>query len=219
MYAVIYGSCDPDAKKVIQEDISKYGFEAYRLLSREYDPVNSDTAYNLLQSILAIGRWVLKSVIQEERALREAQTRIHNLERRDGPIDPAYMKIITDMIYSILSAESKKFVIAEKSRDDFKLMRKAIMKLRVMENNVRPQRMDVGSLQAVDEYGGYPECDWVAWQDAGRPEDDDDWEELSPSLDAINRKGKGKGKGGKGKGKGKGKYREHNQQRQAQGAP
>ena len=76
LYNVIFNHCDLDARKVIKEDPHKCGYEAYRLLSREYDPVNSDTAYNLLQSILDIGRWVLKGVHQEERALREAKTRI-----------------------------------------------------------------------------------------------------------------------------------------------
>ena len=65
LYNVIFNHCDVDARKVIKEDINKCGFEAYRLLSREYDPVNSDTACNLLQSILVIGRWVLKGVHQE----------------------------------------------------------------------------------------------------------------------------------------------------------
>ena len=204
IYNVIFNHCDSDAKKVIKEDINKCGFEAYRLLSREYDLVNSDTAYNLLQASLAIGRWVVKGVHREERAFREAKTRLNNLERRTGPVEAAYMKIITSMLYSILSPETKKYVTTESAKEDFEKMRKAVAKLRSMEVASRPTRMDVGSFQEI--FDGYSESEWVAWQDAGCPEDQAEAEDPG-NLDLIRQKGKGKGKGrwqSKGKGKGKG---------------
>ena len=127
------------------------------------------------------------------------------MERRNGPIDPAYMVIITSMLYSILSPESKKFVTSEGAKSDFTLMRKAITKLRTMEVAARPVKMDIGSLQEV-QFDGYTESEWVLWQDAGRPEYEDEDENDPGSLAALQRKGKGKGKGRKGvKGEGKGR--------------
>ena len=111
--------------------------------------------------------------MQEEHALREAQTRVGNLERRkdDHKIAPEVMSVICSMLYSILGVETKKHVLAKNARDDMKKMRSAVEELRKMEVNMRPARMDVSSVQQRDP-DEYTHAEWVAWQDTGCPEED-----------------------------------------------
>ena len=69
-------------KKVMKDSIEKCGFESYRLLNREYDPMNPDTEGLLMQHIYALAKMTCKSVNEEHAALREAAVRIQEYERR-----------------------------------------------------------------------------------------------------------------------------------------
>ena len=46
MYMVVHGYSGIDPTRNIQECNNKCGFDAYRLLVKEYDPVSSDTGYH-----------------------------------------------------------------------------------------------------------------------------------------------------------------------------
>ena len=57
IYMVLYTYSLMDVKKVLSESVGRCGFEGYRLLSRECDPVSTDIAYALLERVLVIARW------------------------------------------------------------------------------------------------------------------------------------------------------------------
>ena len=54
LYMVLHTYASNDVRKVLAESVDKCGFEAYRLLKREYDPVATDISYTLLKRILVI---------------------------------------------------------------------------------------------------------------------------------------------------------------------
>ena len=57
------------------------------MLSKEYDPVTADFAFNLLESILTIAKWSVKGIAEEHATMREAGKRIREYERRKGDMD------------------------------------------------------------------------------------------------------------------------------------
>ena len=65
LYMVLHTHRSTDVKKIISESIDKCGFEAYRLLSREFDPLSVDLAYSLLERVLVIASWQIKNVEDE----------------------------------------------------------------------------------------------------------------------------------------------------------
>ena len=82
-----------------------------------------------------------------------------------GKMGPDQMRMITGMLYSNVSASTKKFVLARPSklvrdegtqeekmvaaRDDFKEMRAAVEELVNIDVRTRPQKMDVSSMEAT----------------------------------------------------------------------
>ena len=50
--------------------------------SREYDPVSADILYALLERVLVIARWQVKTMDDNVGALREALKRVRERERR-----------------------------------------------------------------------------------------------------------------------------------------
>ena len=54
----------------------------YRLLSVNYDPMNSDIEFELQQAILAMARWTVKRLAQTE--AMQKSIRVATLERRTG---------------------------------------------------------------------------------------------------------------------------------------
>ena len=62
IYMVLHTYSSVDVKKVLSESVDKCGFEGYRLLSREYDPVSTDIAYALLERVLVIARRQVKTM-------------------------------------------------------------------------------------------------------------------------------------------------------------
>ena len=69
--------------KIIDESTEQFGFEAYRLLSRAYDPLNADTEHVLLSHILALSSWSVKGLAQIESLMREAKLRIVTYRREE----------------------------------------------------------------------------------------------------------------------------------------
>ena len=229
LYMVVHGYSGADPRKIIEECNDKCGFDAYRLLVKEYDPVSSDTEYHLQDRVMAIAKWSIKNLSEEHAALREASLRIAAFEKRMGKMGPDQMRMITGMLYSnVLSPSTKKFVLARPAklvrdadtqeeklvaaRDDFKEMRAAVEELVNIEVRTRPQKMDVSSMEAAIA-SEYTHEEWLEYWLHGDDQEAEDsvWADSSSSpgsLDAVGKgKGKGKGKGAKGKGwdKGKGK--------------
>ena len=61
IYMVVHGYSGVDPRKIIQECNNNCGFDAYRLLVKEYDPLSSDTEYHLQDRVMAIAKWSIKS--------------------------------------------------------------------------------------------------------------------------------------------------------------
>ena len=73
---------------MIEESCDRCGFEAYRLLNIAYNPPGVDAEDQLIQSVLSIGNWSVKGIIQIESMMREAHIRIRAFEpwrRSRGP--------------------------------------------------------------------------------------------------------------------------------------
>ena len=94
LFMVIFCHLGIEAKKILQSEQNKHkgGFEAYRLLDREFDPMCDDRESTLLDRVTAIALWKITGVDEESSALREASARIDEMERRlnrggggDGP--------------------------------------------------------------------------------------------------------------------------------------
>ena len=212
-----YGSSD--VKKVLGESEFKCGLEGYRLLTREYDPVSADISYALLERVLVIARWQVKTIEDEVGALREALKRVRELERR-CPDTPDQRVMIAGMLFAnVLSPAARKHVMSKsypkgqdhsgnpimiQARDDLEFMKMAIEDLKVLDEKARPQKMDVSALGEASEEQEFSHAEWQQWTEyCATCEDETGYE--NPSLDAIGGKSKGKGKKGKGKGKGKDK--------------
>ena len=69
LYMVLHTYAANDVRKVLAKSIEKCGFEGYRLLTREYDPIASDISYTLLERILVIACCQVKTIDVEVSAL------------------------------------------------------------------------------------------------------------------------------------------------------
>ena len=235
LFMVIFSHIGPDAKKIIQSELNgrKDGFEAYRLLNREYDPACDDLESTLLERVTSIASWKITGIDEESAALREASTRIEEMERRlnrgggvDGPnrdgaiLHEAMKTMITGMFYARVLSPSTKAYLMHKDRErtfrrDFFVMKTLVDELKRLNENLKPRKMDISSAAAASAEE-YSHVDWVAWMESDPGDDqwpaehwpEEEWpaESYPPSLDAVYGGGKGKGKKGKGKGKGKGDY-------------
>ena len=74
-------------QKVIEESCDRCRFEAYRLLNIAYGPLSVDAEDQLIRSVLSIGNWSVKSIIQIEIMMEEAHVRIRALEKKSRPED------------------------------------------------------------------------------------------------------------------------------------
>ena len=163
LYMVLHTYASTDVRKIISESARKCGFEAYRLLGREFDPIASDTAYTLLERVLVIVRWNVKGVDEEVSALREAIKRFRELERRCGDQGQAQRKIISGMLYAnVLSPSTRKHILNCKDveraapegdeklivpvRDDLEAMKEAVEQLKALEEKSKLAKMDVSAL-------------------------------------------------------------------------
>ena len=72
LFSVFDANLDGEAKNIMNEVKGKNGLKVYRLLNVNYDPMNSDTEFELQQAILA------------QIAAREQFIRVATLERRIG---------------------------------------------------------------------------------------------------------------------------------------
>ena len=79
-FNIIHAHLGTDPKKII-EPAERCGFEAWRLLHKEYDPVTTDMAYTLMAALHKISKWTVKGVVEENAAMREAEKRLRELER------------------------------------------------------------------------------------------------------------------------------------------
>ena len=79
---VLHTYASNEVRKVLAESIDKCGFEANRLLTREYDPIATDISYTLLGRILAIARWQVETIDDEVCTPREVLKRVRELEPR-----------------------------------------------------------------------------------------------------------------------------------------
>ena len=97
LYVVLHTDASKDVGMVLAESVDKCGFDAY-LRTREYGPTATDISYTLLERILAIARWQVKTIDDEVSFLREALKRVRELERR-CPGEPTQRLLIAGMLY------------------------------------------------------------------------------------------------------------------------
>ena len=214
LFMIIYTHLGIDARKVILKEYNshKCGFEAYRLLTKEYDAPSDDLEAVLMERVSSIATWKLKDVAEEFAAFREAETRLADMERRlnrtkeknpkGAVLHEATVAMVTSMLYARLLSPSTKQYCMQKDklmRSKFQQLKSTIEELKKLHENSRPMKMDIGSTQEVQ----YTHDEWVAWQDAGAVEEEYDYEYQEESsydnslgtVDAIKGKGKGKGYG------------------------
>ena len=95
---MIYAHVDVDPIKILEESSQRYGFDAYRLLSRSYDRYTPETEVALLNNILQMQQWSVKGIKQAESLMREAPARIANRQKRTKAIrseqEPCVMIVI-----------------------------------------------------------------------------------------------------------------------------
>ena len=167
LFMVLHNYMAIDPQKVIAEAEGKCGLEAYRLLNKEYDPLSADMTYNLLERVFVIAKWSVKGIAEEHAALREAKSRMRQLEKR-SPISLETRKMVAGMLYSnVLSPETKEFISGKAAtliaaeaggepvltlpRDDFELMRAAVEERFKIKEKQRPVKMDLDAFYARQE--------------------------------------------------------------------
>ena len=71
LYKVLMDHTDLDAKKTVVGAPKRDGVEAYRLLTRQYDPFSYDVAAQMLENILVVGRANPKNIDQLDLVFKE----------------------------------------------------------------------------------------------------------------------------------------------------
>ena len=92
-----------EARKTVVGAPKRDGVEAYRLLTRQYDPFSYDVASQMLENILTVGRTTPKNLEQLDQVFNELYKRMHEYEARVGPLGdvrtvtlPSMMMIMAD---------------------------------------------------------------------------------------------------------------------------
>ena len=98
LFMVIHGHCDVDPVKAINESVTRCGFEAYRLLSRAYDPYNS-TPCTFWCSTFS------KELLGRSRA-SSGQTRRFARPRLARLLHPGVMQVICTMLSGKLASQN-----------------------------------------------------------------------------------------------------------------
>ena len=220
LFMVIWKHLDISQRKIVQKVYSnnQCGFEAFRLLSKEYDPTSDDLASTLLERVTAVATWPVKGPAEELAALREVDIRLKDMERRlnrgrgtdEAPLHDATVTMVTGMLYARLISPTTKVYLMQKNktcRSDFSVLLTLVEEFKVLQENSKPRKMDISS--AAEPV--YSHEEWVAYMESWYDGSEEYQEETyapeaaeDPSLFALS---KGKGKGGwqiKGKSKGKG---------------
>ena len=73
------------------------------MISIEYDPGAAGTEFELFQRVISVGKFVCKSAVEKHVALREAELRLKELERRVPRTTDAEIlirQIILGVLYS-----------------------------------------------------------------------------------------------------------------------
>ena len=71
LYKVLMDHTDLDAKRMVVGAPKRVGVEAYRLLTRQYDPFSYDMATQMLENILVVGRAHPKNIDQLDQVFKE----------------------------------------------------------------------------------------------------------------------------------------------------
>ena len=78
-------ACD-DAQNVVEESCDRCGFEAYRLPKITYDVLSVDAGDQLIRSVLSIGKWSAKGIVQIESMMKQASVRTRALQKSKRPM-------------------------------------------------------------------------------------------------------------------------------------
>ena len=148
LFSVLDANLDGEAKKILNEVKDKNGLEVYRLLNVNYDPINSDTEFELQQAILAMARWTVKGLAQTEAMLRGKSIRVATLERRTGHfVSAELMGLFMGQASRFLDEVMKKEIRrTESARENLPKMKAVIERLWRDENLSKPRSMDIGSV-------------------------------------------------------------------------
>ena len=136
---------------------------------------------------MQLSTWKVMNLVHVESLLREAKLRIHNLERRSKrDVDTGMMVVFVSMLYGKLPTDLMAYVYSREKmihdpkfpddpskqikvtgRDDFEWMRESVEVKRKMERNNKAIPMEISYLADIEA----THADYVAWNDAGAPED------------------------------------------------
>ena len=110
LYMVLHTYSSLGVKIVLSESEDKFGFEGYRLLSREYDPVSTKISHALLERDLVITRWQGQTIEDECGALREALKRAREIERSCKD-EPCQFRMRACMFYANVLSPSRESML------------------------------------------------------------------------------------------------------------
>ena len=116
IHTVIYTYIGTDARKVIAECSSSNGFEDYRLMHKEFDPMDSGSKFQLYQHAMSISRWPQKGLAHMAQAVRELSIRISTYERRTDCVFAD--ETATGIIFQLLTVAKEEQIVNELKRND-----------------------------------------------------------------------------------------------------
>ena len=161
LFNIIHAHLGTDPRKIV-EPADRCGFEAWRSLHKVYDPVTTDMAYTLMAALHKISKWTVKGVVEENAAMREAEKRLKELERRvpSTNIDDQ-KRMVAGMVYeNLFSSTTKRYVLSKQQpgddvpdiRGSFDQLKKAVEELKELEDKSKPVKMELSAAQEKDDY-------------------------------------------------------------------
>ena len=86
LFKVLVDHTSLEAKKTVVGAPKRDGVEAYRLLTRQYDPFSYDVASQMLENILIVGRATPKNLEQLDQVFKELYKRMNEFEVASGGV-------------------------------------------------------------------------------------------------------------------------------------
>ena len=190
IYTALTQLCEGESLDIVKNVGSKSGLEAWRKLTRRYDPTTVNRRRNLMSSILSPGSFKVNELLA---AIERWEEQVRQFERRRnayGERKPIDDEIKAGILQQMCPENLRNhlYMNASRFRNYLEIRTEIISYLEARNQNDVASPMDVGSMWK----GG--KGDKGKWQG----------KDVKGKGKGKDFKGKGKGKDSKGKGKGKG---------------
>ena len=196
LYAVLAQLCEGEALDLVQSTSNNDGFEAWRVISRRFDPQGAGRRRNVMAGLIQPGSF---DTGQLHSAIAKWEERVRVYERRAGHSlqDDVKASVLVEMTKGALKDH---LLLNAKSLKTYIQVREEIQCYLESKFNSEPVPMDVGPLSRTRSSAGQQNCN-----NCGAP---GHWKRdcWKPGGGAYNQNKGGKGKGKDYKGKDKGKY-------------